>query len=132
MHWIPNTIWDWTHDKNRIAELTGLTGDALHVHGGMLILMLTALVVRRWPWHWLPWLAVVLAETANEAYDMLQPFYPSDEGNLHASLHDFWLTLLIPTVIFVFGQCAARFGGFVRSVEKRFGKRANLRADIAA
>jgi hypothetical protein len=41
----------------------------------------------------------MLAETVNEIYDLTQTRFPSDEGNLRASFHDFWLTLIWPTLI---------------------------------
>ena len=44
-------------------------------------------------------LAAVVAETVNEAYDLTQTWFPTDEGNLRASFHDFWLTLAWPTLI---------------------------------
>ncbi|MES2096920.1 MAG: hypothetical protein V4459_09175 [Pseudomonadota bacterium] len=95
----PPSIWDWTFDKTAISNWTGLPADALHVLVGMLILVLAAIMLRRPPWHWACWLVVFVAEAANEAYDLLQTHYPADEGNIPASLHDMWLTLLWPTVI---------------------------------
>jgi hypothetical protein len=97
----PVAWWNWTLDKVNISNFTNLPADALHIHAGMLIMTLTALLLRRAPWTFWPWFAVCVAETANELYDLFQPYYPSDEGNIPASLHDFWMTLLWPTVIFL-------------------------------
>lgn len=104
----PHSIWDWTYDKVRISELTGLPDDALHIHAGLLILVLAALAFRRWPWHWSAWLVVLIAETANELYDLFQPYYPADEGNIRASLHDLWLTMAWPTIILIIFPLFAR------------------------
>ncbi|MEK9210801.1 hypothetical protein [Sphingomonas sp. 2378] len=99
-HPAPPAGWfDWTGDKSWIGRITGLPDSTLHVHAGMAILVLTALVMRRKPWDWRCWLTVLVIETVNEAYDLLQPFYPTDEGNLPASWSDMWETMLWPTVI---------------------------------
>lgn len=104
----PAVWWNWTLDKIDIAAFTGLPDDALHIHAGMLVMVLTAVLLRRAPWTFWPWFAVAVAETANELYDLFQPYYPTDEGNITASLHDFWMTLLWPTVILVLFSYFAR------------------------
>jgi hypothetical protein len=91
--------FNWTVTKIDLSRITGLPDDTLHVLAGMLVLTIAALVLRRPPWDWRPWLIVVLAETINEAYDLSQVVFKTDEGNFRASLHDFWLTLLWPTII---------------------------------
>jgi hypothetical protein len=130
----PQNIWDWTYDKVRIGELTGLPDDALHINAGMLILVLAALALRRWPWHWSAWLVVLVAETANEAYDLLQPYYPADEGNIRASLHDLWLTMLWPTIILVTFPLFARLWAKRRafSPQEGSGESPDVRPDIGA
>lgn len=95
----PSGWWNWTGDKSWIGQVTGLPDSTLHAHAGMAILVLAALVLRRKPWNWRCWLTVLVIETINEAYDLLQPFYPTDEGNLPASWFDMWNTMLWPTVI---------------------------------
>lgn len=107
----PPTGWlDWTGDKSWIGEVTGLPDSALHAHFGMAILVLAALILRRAPWDWRCWLTVLAIETANEVYDLLQPFYPTDEGNLAASWFDMWSTMLWPTVILLTFRWLARRG----------------------
>lgn len=91
--------FNWSMIKLDLGEIIGLPADALHVLSGMLVLTLAAYLLRRPPWTWRPWLAVVLAETVNEAYDLTQTLFPTDEGNFRGSLHDFWLTLAWPTLI---------------------------------
>jgi len=91
--------FNWTVAKMDLSKITGLSDDALHVLTGMLVLTVAAYVLRRPPWTWQPWLVAVVAETVNEAYDLTQVIYPTDEGNIRASLHDFWLTLAWPTLI---------------------------------
>ncbi|WP_230483578.1 hypothetical protein [Sphingomonas sp. Leaf21] len=99
---------DWTGDKGWIGQVTGLPDSTLHAHVGMAILVLAALAMRRAPWDWRCWLTVLVIETLNEFYDLLQPFYPTDEGNLAASWSDMWATMLWPTVILLTFRWLAR------------------------
>ncbi|WP_375380944.1 hypothetical protein [uncultured Sphingomonas sp.] len=87
-------VWAWT--KAWLGLTLGASDDTLHMTTGLLILTLAALVLRRPPWSLLPWMAVLIAETLNEAYDLT---HGTDEGNWRDSWHDFWLTLLWPTVV---------------------------------
>ena len=92
-------LLDWTLDKWRFEQWSGLSDDVLHVHAGLLLVFLVAVCLRQKPWHWAPWLVVVIAETVNEIHDLTQTAHPSSENTLAASWHDFWLTLLWPTVM---------------------------------
>ena len=91
--------FNWTVTKIDLSRITGLPDDTLHVIAGMLVLTIAAIVLRRPPWDWRPWLITFAAEAINELYDLTQVVFPTDEGNIRGSLHDFWLTLLWPTVI---------------------------------
>jgi hypothetical protein len=98
MKWLLDTF-NWSIAKTDLSKITGLSDDALHVLSGMLVLTFAAYLLRRPPWTWRPWLVVAIAEAINEAYDLTQTLYPTDEGNFRASFHDFWLTLAWPTLI---------------------------------
>lgn len=89
----------WQNTKVWTGEVTGLPDSALHALVGMLLLYLGALVLRRPPWTWRPWLLVLVLELANETYDMLNP--ASGEDRLGASIHDLWLTMFCPTLMLV-------------------------------
>jgi len=91
--------FNWSIAKTDLSKITGLPDEALHVLSGMLVLTIAAYLLRRPPWTWQPWLVTLIAETVNEAYDLTQTVFPTDEGNLRASFHDFWLTLVWPTLI---------------------------------
>ena len=73
-----------------------LSDDTMHMMTGMLILTLVALALRRAPWTVWPWAAVLAAETLNEIYDLT---HGTDESNWRDSWHDFWITLLWPTIV---------------------------------
>jgi hypothetical protein len=91
----------WQLAKAWVGETTGLPDSTLHVLGGMFLLLAAAAVLRRVIWDWRPWLVLLLLEIANEVHDMLNP--ASGENRLGASLHDFWLTMLCPTLIALLG-----------------------------
>lgn len=94
-------------DKWWLSERLGITDDGLHMHGGLLMLMLAAWLLRHPPWSWRPWLVVAVVETLNEIYDMLQH---TAESTLRASAHDWWMTMCWPTVIlFVFPRLIRRY-----------------------
>lgn len=91
--------FDWIYWKSWLSLYLKMSDDMLHIHVGLMLLIAAALVLRRPPWHWLPWLAVATVEGANELYDVFQTAYSTDEGNWASAWHDFWLTMLWPTVI---------------------------------
>jgi len=91
--------WDWIYYKSWLSLVSGLSDDVLHLCAGMALLVIFALLFRRAPWHWLPWLAVFAMEFANETYDVTQTSYVTGEGNIPAAWHDMWMTMLWPTVI---------------------------------
>jgi hypothetical protein len=103
----------WQLTKLWVGETTGLPDSTLHVLGGMLVLFVAAAAMRRVLWDWRPWLVLLVLEIANEVYDMLNP--ASGEDRLGASIHDFWLTMLWPTAILLFG------GWIVRNAATRDG-----------
>lgn len=91
--------FDWIYWKSWLSLYLKMSDDQLHIHAGLILLIAAAFVLRRPPWHWLPWLAVAAVEGANELYDVFQTAYVTDEGNWASAWHDFWLTMLWPTGI---------------------------------
>ncbi len=87
----------WGGEKIALATELGVEEDGLHVLVGVGLLLLLALVTgRRLDDPWL-WLAVLVAECANEAVDLTSVGGP--EANWPASLHDLILTMLLPTAL---------------------------------
>ena len=89
----------WIGYKTRLVEYVGLTNDAMHVHGSLLILLVSAIVLRRRPDSIFCWLIVFAAELFNEYAD-LKGLAPG-EASIDASLHDLYNTMFWPTVILV-------------------------------
>ena len=92
----------WIGYKIRLIEKVGLTNDAMHVHGSLLILFVSAVVLRRRPDSLWCWLIVLVAELFNEYAD-LRGEAPG-EASLDASLHDLYNTMFWPTLILVLGR----------------------------
>lgn len=90
---------DWIYYKTILSLWLQVSDDVLHIHAGLLLIVAAALVLRRAPWNWRCWLSAALVEGANELYDVFQTSYVTDEGNWASAWHDFWMTMLWPTVI---------------------------------
>lgn len=92
----------WIGYKLRLVEFVGLTNDAMHVHGSILILFVSAIILRRRPDSVWCWLIVLFAELFNEYAD-LQGVAPG-EATIDAAVHDLYNTMLWPTVILILGR----------------------------
>ena len=93
-HWVSYKFW--------LIETVGLTNDAMHVHGSLLILCVSALVLRRRPDSLWCWLIVFIAELFNEYAD-LRGAAPG-EATMDAALHDIYNTMFWPTVLLLVGR----------------------------
>lgn len=92
----------WIGYKLRLVEFVGLTNDAMHVHGSILILFVSAIILRRRPDSIWCWLIVLFAELFNEYAD-LHGVAPG-EATIDAAVHDLYNTMLWPTVILILGR----------------------------
>lgn len=88
--------------KRELGVLLNLSNDALHIHVALILLFGSALLLRKRPDHFLPWLIVLLFELANEWNDITR--LAVDEGTIDASLHDIYNTMFWPTLILLFGR----------------------------
>jgi hypothetical protein len=92
----------WIGYKTRLVDFVGLSNDAMHVHGSILILFVSAIVLRCRPDSIWCWLIVLVAELFNEYAD-LKGVAPG-EATIDAAVHDLYNTMLWPTVILVLGR----------------------------
>ncbi len=99
---LQNMVEYWVDHKMRLVEAVGLTNDAMHIHGSLLILFVAALVLRRRPDSIWCWLVIFVAELFNEYAD-LRGLAPG-EATMDAALHDIYNTMFWPTVIVLFGR----------------------------
>ena len=93
-HWVSYKIW--------LIDTVGLTNDAMHVHGALLILCVSAILLRRRPDSLWCWLIVFLAELFNEYAD-LHGQGPG-EATIDAAMHDLYNTMFWPTIILILGR----------------------------
>ena len=91
----------WLVQKQRIVEMVGVSNDALHIHGSLLLLFVSALMLRRRPDNIWSWLLVFGLELFNEYAD-LHGQTPG-EASMTAGLHDIYNTMFWPTLILLFG-----------------------------
>jgi hypothetical protein len=90
---------DWHNVKQWAETASGLDMDALHVHAGVALQILFAIILRRplsSPW---PWLCVAAVETANEIYDYRYEVWPDRSVQLAEGIKDGWNTMVIPTLL---------------------------------
>lgn len=92
----------WLVQKNWIVHHATITDDALHVHGSLLIFLLSAVIIRRRPDNIWSWLIVLTLELFNEYADMHGA--TRGEADIAASLHDIYNTMFWPTIILLFSR----------------------------
>jgi hypothetical protein len=91
---------NWYDAKLIAIEVSGLGRDALHIYVGIGGQILMAVLLRRTLASPLPWLCVLAAELANEWFDLNHEDWP-DRPMWPGSLHDVWVTMLVPTILFL-------------------------------
>ena len=101
---------DWYGFKEWMETTSHLDMDALHVHAGILIQLLSALLMRRSlrsPW---PWLVVLAAALCNEAYDLHYETWPDPDRfrQWMESVKDVLNTMALPTVFLLIARYAPR------------------------
>jgi hypothetical protein len=101
---------DYFGFKLGIVTATGLDMDALHVHAGIIVQLLAALILRRSLRSPLPWLVVLAAVLANEAYDLHYDPWPASQRawQIAESVKDVWNTLAMPTLLVLLARFAPR------------------------
>jgi hypothetical protein len=90
---------DWYGVKEFLEHWSGLDMDSLHVHAGVLGQLAAALVLRRSVRSVIPWMLVLAAAIANEAYDFQYEIWPDRSAQLDGGIRDIWNTMLLPTLL---------------------------------
>ena len=90
---------DW---KAALGEQTGMSENLIHVHVGLAIFVLTALLLRHRMRSWVPLGVVVGLALLNELVD----YSESANWDLGSSSVDFFNTILWPTVLFLLARRA--------------------------
>lgn len=95
------TFLGWYQVKLFIEHASGISMDAWHILIGFFLFLLAALVLRRKVSDPLPWLAVLLVEIGNEAYDLYVEIWPDPGSQLGEGFKDILLTMALPTLMFL-------------------------------
>lgn len=95
--------------KTDLADLLGITKDALHIHLGLAIFALIIVIFRRSPGSVLPWLGVLAFELANELLDIFHWHEGAFSFEIGDAFKDVANTMFWPTVaMLAFRIVAAR------------------------
>lgn len=87
--------------KTDLSQFLHLSRDALHIHLGLLVMLLVVIVLRKSPASFVPWLCVLGLELLNETLDLLH----AHQGlSLLGALKDIVNTMLWPTVILLLAR----------------------------
>ncbi len=92
-------ILSYSGMKNALGQVTGMSEDLIHVHVGLAIFVITALVLRRRMRSSIPLSVVALLAFVNELLD-----YGTPEWELGSSVLDFVNTLVWPLVLFLLAR----------------------------
>jgi hypothetical protein len=90
--------------KLALVEQLGLSKDALHIYVGLGIFLVATVVSRKRLGSPLPWLLVLLAAAAGEAWDRHDDLTANGHWQWQGSVHDLWNTLFWPTILLLLGR----------------------------
>jgi len=95
------SILGWYQVKLLIEHTSGISMDALHILVGFILFMFAARVMRTGIASPRPWLALLVLELANEAYDLHVELWPNLARQLGEGARDIMLTMAVPTLLLV-------------------------------
>jgi hypothetical protein len=93
------TFLGWYQFKLFVEHASGISMDALHILVGFILFLLAAVILRRSIASSRPWLAVLLMEIGNEAYDLTVERWPDIGSQLGEGAKDIMLTMALPTLV---------------------------------
>lgn len=82
----------------------GLAKDALHIYVALAIFFGACLLFRWKTGMWKPWLCVLCATLAGEAWDIRDNLVVQHYAILDASWHDLWNTMVAPTALMLLSR----------------------------
>jgi hypothetical protein len=89
----------WYQLKLFIEHASGISMDALHILVGVILFLLGAQLLRSSVGSFRPWLALLLIELCNEAYDLHVELWPNLGSQLGEGAKDILLTMIVPTLL---------------------------------
>ena len=91
----------WLEIKTFVEHSIAFSDDVLHAWVGVLLQLGVAAVTRYPISHWVPWLAVLGLEIANELSDFWYERWPDLAMQTGESAKDVLLTMFLPTVLLI-------------------------------
>ncbi len=88
----------------------GLAKDALHIYVALTLFLGAALLFGWRVSSWKPWLVVLAAALAGEAWDIRDSLAYRTPLDLWSNWHDIWNTLFWPTAIMLIARTTRLFG----------------------
>jgi len=95
------TFLGWYQVKLFLEHASRISMDAWHILVGFILFILAARILRRSVADPLPWLAVLVLEIGNEAYDLHVERWPNPGSQLGEGIKDILLTMALPTLLLV-------------------------------
>ena len=95
---------DYAQLKDWLSEYAGMERDSLHIHVALLLYIIALWMFRQSRRSRLPWLFVLAAELANEAYDLTTNWGGGPSWAMSEAGKDLWNTMLWPTVLLFVGR----------------------------
>ena len=89
----------WYQFKLFIEHASGISMDALHVIVGFALFLIVARLLKCSIAGPLPWLALLLLELGNEAYDLRIELWPNLASQIGEGVKDIMLTMVLPTMV---------------------------------
>ncbi len=105
---VASLAWDWKTAKEFLEKSVTISSDSLHVIGGVVVLLGSALLLRKPVSSPLPWLIVLVLICINEAIDLQYPQWKVPAMDLGESAKDLMLTMALPTMMLVFARLFPR------------------------
>lgn len=90
--------------KHLLERYSGLERDALHVHGSLMLYIVSMAVFRQNRRSLYPWMIVLGAEVVNEFFDLLRHWFDGPHDAIAESLKDLWNTMIWPSILLLVGR----------------------------
>ncbi len=93
------SVLGWYQLKLLIEHGSGISMDALHILVGFFVFLIAARLLKSGVASPLPWLALLVLELGNEAYDLHIERWPNLGSQLGEGAKDIMLTMALPTLV---------------------------------
>ena len=99
--WTRAVAGDWYQVKLFLQHASGFSMDALHVVGGVILLLAIAFLLKSSVARPLPLLSLLGLQVLNEVSDFRVEIWPDPGMQIGESVKDVILTMFVPTLIFL-------------------------------